>query len=72
MRELNITGAFALLDWIKAHNNHASNERADKLARNSVYVKNVFFGIQPPISLLKKEISSCIHKDKGMAEKRDM
>ena len=66
IRELNITGAFAerlQLDWIKAHGNHAANERADKLARNSVYVSNVFFDIQPPMSLFKKEISNCIHKE---------
>ena len=39
------------------------NERADKLARNSVYVSNVFFDIQPPLSLFKKEISNCILKE---------
>ena len=57
IRELNITGAFVdrlQLDWIKAHSNHAGNERADELARNSVYVSNVFFDIQPPMSLFKK------------------
>ena len=31
------------LDWIKAHSNYAGNERADKLARNAVYVNNIFF-----------------------------
>ena len=66
IRELNIMGAFAdrlQLDWIKAHSNHAGNGRADKLARNSVYKSNVFFDIQPPMSLFKKEISNCIQRE---------
>ena len=66
IRELNITGAIASrlqLDWIKVHNNHDGNERADELARNSVYVSNVFFDVQPPMSLFKKEISSWIQKE---------
>ena len=66
IRELNIMGAFAdrlQLDWIKALSNHADNKRADKLARNSVFVNNVFFDIQPPLSLFKEEISNCIQKE---------
>ena len=66
IRELNLTGAYTdrlQLDWIKAHCNHAGNERADELARSSVYVSNVFFDIQPPMSLFRKEISNCIQKE---------
>ena len=61
--ELNITGSCTdrlQLDWIKALSNLEGNERADELARNSVYVTNVFFDIQPPISLFKKDINRCI------------
>ena len=57
IRELKIRGACVnrlQLDWIKVHSNHAGNESADELARNSVYVSNVFFDIQPPMSLFKK------------------
>ena len=66
IRELNITRSRAArlqLDWIKAHNNHTGNERADELARNSVYESNVFFDIQPPMSLFKKEIKNCIRAE---------
>ena len=66
LREFNITGALTdrlQLDWIKAHSNHEGNERADELARNSVYVSNVFFDIQPPMSLFKKEISTRIREE---------
>ena len=66
IRELNITGAQTTrlqLDWIKAHSNHIGNERADELARNSVYVNNIFFDIQPPMSFYKKAINNCIQEE---------
>ena len=66
IRELNITGALVdrlQLDWIKAHSNLSGNERANELARNSVYVSNVFFDVQPPMSMFKREISTCIQKE---------
>ena len=62
IRELNTTRAFAdrlQIDRIMAHSHHAGNKRADKLARRSVYISNVFFDIEPPMSLFKKEISNC-------------
>ena len=66
MREFNIMGAFTdrlQLDWIRANSNHKGNERADELARFSVFINNVSFDTQPPISLFKKEICTCIHKE---------
>ena len=66
IRELNITGSFVdrlQLDWIKAHSDHEGNERVDELARNSMYISNVFFDIQPPMSLFRKEICNCIQKE---------
>ena len=61
---------------MRLYSNHAGNEKADKLARNLVYINNVLFDIQQPISLFKKEmLGKYLHTqgiDRGMAEIPDM
>ena len=50
------------LVWVKAHNNYQGNERADELARNSVYNNEIQFSVDPPKSFFKKELKEGIYK----------
>ena len=44
------------ISWIKAHVGHIGNERADKLARDSINLEYNVHGILPPYSHFKSEV----------------
>ena len=48
------------LAWIKAHNNCWGNERADELAKNSMYNSIGYFDIRPPLSYTKSQLRNMV------------
>lgn len=57
LNELGVARERVEINWIKAHNNYSGNERADELARNSVYHNIVNFNIEPPFSEIKANLN---------------
>ena len=51
------------MNWIRAHNNYRGNERADELARNSVYHNIVHFSIEPPFTEVKTRLNKNLMED---------
>ena len=49
------------INWIKAHNNYKGNERADELARQAVQLDDIYTGLNPPASTLKRNLWNAIY-----------
>ena len=49
------------LAWIKAHNNYSGNERADELAKNSMYNSVGYFNVKPPLSFTKFQLKNMVN-----------